>query len=173
MTRDSVQRVQAADGLAAFDEVAAGLQCGGLADMIRMKRAQSMASHNVAQVVQAWLQTDMTEASLALTMTDAFLEVGDDDEQQAMAFAERMNELGKAFEKAETQVANVLGAPSLTAAPCDGKLPPWAQSGYRLSSWNVGERMIYLHVTHRNTELPLELTLGVVTGPPTGWVIGS
>ena len=131
-----------------------------------------MVSQNVAKVVQAWLQADVAEESLALTKTDAVLEDVGDAEQQAMAFAERMNELGKAFEKAERQVVDVLGSPSLTAAPCDGRLPPWAQSGYRLSSWKVDERMIYLHVTHRNTELPIELTLGVVKGPPTGWVIG-
>ena len=41
------------------------------------------------------------------------------------------------------------------------------------SGWKNGKRILYLHITHVGTVAPVELTLGVVTGPPKNWAFGT
>ena len=94
------------------------------------------------------------------------------DDESAYDFDSELESTIVAFEDVVRKLVGVYGKPSFTGDHTDDEFPSWGRSGYRLAYWHVHERILYVHITHADKEVPLELTLGLVDGPPDGWFIG-
>jgi hypothetical protein len=118
-------------------------------------------------IVDRLLETkDDTCRSLAIT--DCYdLEGGDES-----LFEEAVAAINREFDGVLAKLSASLGVPAFAGTDKDKKFPPWAGTGYRVAYWKRGKRIVYLHITHVGTVAPLELNLGVVTGPPEDWAVG-
>lgn len=94
------------------------------------------------------------------------------DDDSAFDLDSELQSTTGVFDDVVGKLTGVYGKPAFTGAHTDDNYPSWGRSGYRLAYWNVAQRILYVHITHADPEVPLELTLGVVDGPPEGWFIG-
>lgn len=113
------------------------------------------------------LESDEHDNELVLTATEDFY-----DDVARSEFDSRFEAMASEFSEAQEKLAEIYGQPVFTGDSNHSEFPEWASSGHRLAFWNVGGRILYLHITQTDKDLPLELTLGVVDGPPKEWYIG-
>ena len=113
------------------------------------------------------LESEDHDNEVVLTETEDFF-----DDEAMEAFDSRFELMSQEFVDAENKLAEVYGNPIFTGDNKQPDFPKWAASGHRLAYWNINNRILYLHVTQTDKELPLELTLGVVDDPPDEWYIG-
>ena len=88
-------------------------------------------------------------------------------------FEEALVAINRDFAGVLAKLSASLGEPAFAGTDKDKKFPPWAGTGYRVAYRKTGKRIVYLHVTHVGTVAPIELNLGVVTGPPKNWAVGT
>jgi hypothetical protein len=88
-------------------------------------------------------------------------------------FEEALIAVNRDFDGVLAKLSAALGEPAFAGTDKDKKFPPWAGTGYRVAYWKDRKRILYLHITHVGTVAPVELTLGVVTGPPKNWAVGT
>lgn len=113
------------------------------------------------------LKSEEHDNEVVLLETEDFL-----DDNSMSEFDSRFELMSQQFAKTEKELAEAYGEPEFTGDKQQPEFPKWAQSGHRLAYWYVNDRILYLHITQTDKELPLELTLGVVDGPPAQWYIG-
>ena len=104
-----------------------------------------------------------------LAISDIYdLEDGDE-----ALFEEALVAINRDFDAVLAKLSASLGEPTFAGTNKDKKFPIWASTGYRVAYWKNGKRIVYIHITHVGTVAPLELVLGVVTGPPKDWAVGT
>ena len=109
------------------------------------------------------------DACRSLAVTDCYdLEDGDES-----LFEEALVAVHREFAGVLARLSAALGEPAFAGTNKDRKFPPWAGTGYRVAYWKTGKRVVYLHITHVGSVAPVELNLGVVTGPPKDWAVGT
>lgn len=113
------------------------------------------------------LESEEHDNELILAETEDFF-----DDDSLRDFDTRLELMNQEFEEAEKKLAEVYGPPEFSGAKNHPDFPQWASSGHRVAYWNVNGRILYLHITQTDKELPLQLTLGVVDGPPDQWFVG-
>jgi hypothetical protein len=119
-------------------------------------------------IVDRLLQTKEDDCH-SLAISDIYdLEDGDEEH-----FEEALVSINRDFDAVLARLSASLGNPVFAGTDKDKKCPIWATTGYRVAYWKNGKRIVYLHLTHVGTVAPLELVLGVVTGPPKDWAIGA
>jgi hypothetical protein len=104
-----------------------------------------------------------------LAISDCF-DLEDGDEER---FEEALAAINRDFAGVAAKLSASLGEPAFAGTDKDKKFPTWAGTGYRVAYWKAGKRIVYLHITHVGSVAPVELNLGVVTGPPKNWVVGT
>lgn len=113
------------------------------------------------------LKSEDHDNEVVLAETEDFL-----DDESMGEFDVRFASIVQEFSEVEEKLIEAFGKPAFTGDDKQPEFPKWAASGHRLAYWNVDDRILYLHITQTDKELPLELTLGVVDGPPDEWFIG-
>jgi hypothetical protein len=109
------------------------------------------------------------DSAHSLAVTDCY-DLEDGEEEQ---FEEALAAVNREFDGVLARLTAALGEPAYTGTDKDKKFPSWAGTGYRVAYWKSGKRIVYLHITHVGSVAPVELTLGVVTGPPKNWAVGT
>ena len=94
----------------------------------------------------------------------------DEDEE---LFEEALAAINRDFDQVLARLSASLGKPVFSGTDKDKGFPPWAGTGYRVAYWKNAKRILYLHITHVGTVAPVELNLGVTTGPPKNWAVGA
>lgn len=95
-----------------------------------------------------------------------------DDEAQER-FDDDLVEIDTTFDDVLAKLIKTQGKPVFSGRDKDKKFPKWGQTGYRVAFWKVGKRILYLHLSHVDKEMPLELLIGVVGDPPPkDWFVG-
>ena len=109
------------------------------------------------------------DACHSLAVTDCYdLEDGDES-----LFEDALVAVNREFDGVLAKLSTTLGAPAFAGTHKDKGFPAWAGTGYRVVYWKSGKRVAYLHITHVGSVAPVELNLGVVTGPPKNWAVGT
>lgn len=124
-------------------------------------------TNNPAETSQQLLHAEDHDNEVVLVESEDFF-----DERAMDEFDSRFDAMVEEFGEVEGKLNEVYGVPEFSGSSASPQFPKWAASGHRLAYWNVDGRILYLHITQTDKELPLELTLGVVDGPPKGWYIG-
>jgi hypothetical protein len=119
-------------------------------------------------IVERLLRTK-EDACHPLAVSDCY-DLEDDEEP---LFEEALAAINRDFAGVLARLAASLGEPAFAGADKDKGFPTWAGTGYRVAYWKNGKRILYLHITHVGTVAPVELNLGVVTGPPKNWAVGT
>jgi len=119
-------------------------------------------------IVERLLETK-DDTCHSLVVTDCY----DLEDGEESLFEEALVALNRDFDGVLTKLSASLGKPAFAGADKDKKCPIWASTGYRVAYWKEGKRIMYLHITHVGTVAPVELNLGVVTGPPKDWAVGT
>jgi len=122
---------------------------------------------NPGEVAPQLLNSEEHDNEVVLLETEDFY-----NDEAMSEFDTRFEAMVQEFAKAEEKLGEIYGTPAFTGDENQPEFPQWANSGHRLAYWNVDGRILYLHITQTDKELPLELTLGVVDGPPKQWYIG-
>jgi hypothetical protein len=108
------------------------------------------------------------DACHPLAVSDCY-DLEDGDEER---FEEALTAIHRVFDQTLSKLSASLGEPVFAGTDKDKKYPPWAGTGYRVAFWKNAKRIVYLHITHVGSVAPIELNLGVVTGPPKDWAVG-
>ena len=119
-------------------------------------------------VVDCLLQTK-EDGCHALAVSDCY-DLADGEESH---FNEALVAINRDFENVLAKLAASLGEPAFAGNDKDERFPTWAGTGYRVAYWKNGKRIVYIHITHAGAVAPVELNLGVVTGPPKNWEVGT
>lgn len=118
-------------------------------------------------ILEELLACEEIEAERTLVRSHSFF-----DSEEAADFDSMLLALVGTFDDTLSRLVISLGQPAFVGTPTDQGFPLWAQTGLRVAYWKLRDRVVYLHITHVDKEMPLELTIGVVTGPPDMWFVG-
>jgi hypothetical protein len=119
-------------------------------------------------IVERLLETK-DDACHSLAVTDCYdLEDGDES-----LFEDALVAVNREFDGVLVKLSASLGKPAFAGTDKDKGFPAWAGTGYRVAYWKCGKRVAYLHITHVGSVAPVELNLGVVTGPSKNWAVGT
>ena len=105
----------------------------------------------------------------SLATSDCY-DLEDGDEAK---FEQALADIQRDFDSLVPKLSAKLGEPVFSGGHQDKKFPTWAGTGYRVAYWKSSKRLVYLHITHVGSVAPVELNLGVVTGPPKKWFVGT
>lgn len=135
---------------------------------VKFLKFDTAAISDPKSIIDPWLTAKKDDCH-PLAVTDCFdLEGGDQ-----RPFSEALAVVNKHFDTIVLKLSKAYGEPTFSGTDKDAKFPAWAGTGYRVAFWKTGKRIIYLHITHIGTIAPVELNLGVVTGPPRNWLAGA